>query len=484
MATVHFGRLLGPVGFSRTVAIKRLLPHYARDPEFVAMFLDEARLAARIRHPNVVPTLDVVASKGELFLVMEYVQGESLARLARDVQARSERIPPPIVAAILSGALQGLHAAHEARDESGRSLNIVHRDVSPQNLLVGIDGMVRVLDFGVAKAAGRVQTTQEGQVKGKFSYMAPEQLEGPVTRAADIFSAAVILWEALCGRRLYKGDTEAQILARVLKGAPQRPSEIAPELAPYDAVVLKGLAKKPDERHATAREMALDLEKCGRVASQAEVADWLEHNAGTTLRERAQTVAQIEQLDSASVRADILKEKIAEHLAAEHSGEAPSPWAKAPAADAPTASKVATISVSRADPERARSARARAVRIAALVGIGGAAALAAFLVAGRVGRVDEAPSQATRPASNAPAIPPAPVAEPAAPGADPLPAAASMTTAAPSSAASWPPTASARTSATAAPTAHRALSAPAASTRGASAPSARPSSPFEGLGGR
>jgi len=181
MATVHFGRLLGPVGFSRTVAIKRLHPQFAKDPEFVSMFLDEARLAARIRHPNVVPTLDVVATQGELFLVMDYVQGESLSRLIRAARERGHRIPPRIVSSILTGALHGLHAAHEAKNERGEPLNIVHRDISPQNVLVGSDGVPRVLDFGVAKAAGRVQTTREGQLKGKLAYMAPEQIGGQVT---------------------------------------------------------------------------------------------------------------------------------------------------------------------------------------------------------------------------------------------------------------------------------------------------------------
>src|SRR5437870_1182907 len=140
MATIHLGRLLGPVGFSRTVAIKRLHPQFAKDPEFVSMFLDEARLAARIRHPNVVPTLDVVATQGELFLVMEYVQGESLSRLGRVMRERKERILPRICASIMSGVLHGLHAAHEAHDERGEPLGIVHRDVSPHNVLVGGDG--------------------------------------------------------------------------------------------------------------------------------------------------------------------------------------------------------------------------------------------------------------------------------------------------------------------------------------------------------
>src|SRR5688572_18113877 len=174
MATVHLGRLLGSAGFARTVAIKRLHPALAKDEDFVTMLLDEARLASRIRHPHVVPTLDVIAENDEVLLVMEYVQGESLSRLMRAV--RPAPVPLPIAIAVGIQMLHGLHAAHEAKTEQGQNLHLVHRDVSPQNVLVGIDGIARVLDFGVAKAAHRAQTTREGQIKGKLSYMAPEQL--------------------------------------------------------------------------------------------------------------------------------------------------------------------------------------------------------------------------------------------------------------------------------------------------------------------
>src|ERR1019366_2190828 len=198
MATVHFGRLTGVAGFARSVAIKRLHPQYARDPDFVKMFLDEARLAARITHPNVVATLDVVSEGEDLLLVMDYVRGVSLSQLSRIMRARGERIPPLIVSGVIAGVLHGLHAAHEAKSETGQRLDIVHRDVSPQNCLVGTDGVARVLDFGVAKAAGRLQTTRDGQLKGKLSYMAPEQIHGAtVTRRTDIYAASVVLWETL-----------------------------------------------------------------------------------------------------------------------------------------------------------------------------------------------------------------------------------------------------------------------------------------------
>lgn len=297
MAIVHYGRLLGPAGFSRTVAIKRLFPQFARDPEFVTMFLDEARLAARIRHPNVVDTLDIVAAEGELFLVMDYVQGESLARLLRQSADANRFLPLPIVSAIVSGALHGLHAAHEATNELGEPLGLVHRDVSPQNVLVGSDGVPRVLDFGVAKALGRLHTTRDGQVKGKLAYMAPEQLKGePTTRRADLFAVGVVLWQALTGRRLFDGETEAIILAKLLEEPIVPPSRFAPHVRPeLDQIALRALARDPARRFTTAREMALALETAERPATASEVSAWVESVAATTLAERARQVADIER---------------------------------------------------------------------------------------------------------------------------------------------------------------------------------------------
>jgi serine/threonine-protein kinase len=296
MATVHLGRLSGAAGFSRTVAIKCLLPNLARDPEFVAMFLDEARLAARIRHPNVVPTLDVVAMEGEIFLVMEYVQGESLGKLRKAMDA-SRRLPSPrVVASVMSGVLHGLHAAHEAKSEQGESLNIVHRDVSPQNVLVGTDGIARVFDFGVAKAIGRVQTTREGQLKGKIAYMPPEQLRGGhVTRQTDVYAAAVVAWEMLTAQRLFAGESEGALVAAVLMQPVPLPSQVAPQVGlAFDRVIMRGLSRDPAQRYATAREMALDLERCAGIASPSEVGEWVEGLARDELAKRAALIAEIE----------------------------------------------------------------------------------------------------------------------------------------------------------------------------------------------
>ena len=314
MATVHFGRLSGPVGFSRTVAIKRLHPQYAKDPDFVTMFLDEARICGRIRHPNVVPTLDVVTTDGEIFIVMEYVPGEAFSKLLRAAQQHTAptnaAMPAKVAATILSSVLHGLHAAHITKDEHGRELGIVHRDVSPQNVLVGADGIARVLDFGVAKAAGRIQTTREGQVKGKIAYMPPEQLSGgAVTRQADVYAAAVVLWEALTGRRLFDGETEALVLVRAIEGRIEVPSTFNTSLdANIDAVVMKGLARNAEDRYATAREMALAVEQTIGLASPSEVGEWVERVAGKELDLRQARIAEIE---SASMRSPPSEVKIA-----------------------------------------------------------------------------------------------------------------------------------------------------------------------------
>lgn len=304
MATVRFGRLIGEVGFSRTVAIKCLHAHFAKDEEFAKMFLDEARLAARVRHPNVVPILDVVAREGELFLIMDYVQGESLSKLVRATRHRKSRIPLRVVASIMAGVLDGLHAAHEAKSEHGEPLGIVHRDVSPQNVIVGLDGVTRVLDFGVAKAAGRLQTTRDGQLKGKLAYMAPEQLKADyVDRRTDIYAASVVLWEALTGQRLFKADDEIGVFGLVLEGKIRPPSSLVPSIPKgYDDVTMRGLALDPNQRFPTAREMAVALERVAGVASPRDVGAWVEDLARDTLRKRAEKIAELESVSSLSIQ--------------------------------------------------------------------------------------------------------------------------------------------------------------------------------------
>jgi eukaryotic-like serine/threonine-protein kinase len=296
MATIHLGRLTGAVGFSRTVALKRLHPHLAEQPEFLRTMIDEARVAVRIHHPNVVQTLDVVEADGGLLVVMEYVRGESLYRLLHAVISAGHRVPIPIASAIALGALHGLHAAHEATDELGMPLGIVHRDVSPQNILVGVDGVARLIDFGVAKAVGRLQSTSQGVVKGKLAYMAPEQLAAQtVTPKADVYAMSIVLWEMLAARRLFVSDDEASLYRIVLDGASTPPSRYAPEVPPdLDALVMTGLAREPDDRFASAREMADVLVRVAPPAFSTEVADWVQSVAGEALAHRAALLAEIE----------------------------------------------------------------------------------------------------------------------------------------------------------------------------------------------
>lgn len=296
MATVHLGRLVGQVGFTRTVAVKRLHPQYAKDQEFVTMFVDEARLASRIQHPNVVSTLDVVKTHDELFLVMEYVQGEALSKLVRNAAKRGERIPPNIVLSVMSGMLHGLHAAHEAKSETREPLNIVHRDISPQNVLVGLDGVARVLDFGVAKAAMRSGATRDGQMKGKLSYMSPEQLNGKdIDRRSDIFAAGIVLWEALAGKRLFAGADAGEILGKVLASDIPTPKSVVPSLPDeVSEAVMRSLERDPDKRFQTARDFAVALEKVAALATAHTVGEWVRDYGGDELGKRLNLVTRVE----------------------------------------------------------------------------------------------------------------------------------------------------------------------------------------------
>jgi len=295
MATVHIARLMGREGFSRVVAAKRMHRHFLQDPEFSRMFLEEALLAARVRHPNVVPIVDVLSHENELILVMEYVHGESVLALMR-LAHENGGIPAAVAAAITVGTLHGLHAAHEAKNERGEPLDIVHRDVSPHNVLVGADGVPRVVDFGVAKAVHAKESTEPGVLKGKFSYMAPEVVRGAATtRQADVFSAAVVLWEMLAMRKLFAGASERERLLAIVNGNYPSPrtfnAKVPPELV---RIVMKGLMVDPKARYASALEMAIDLERHAELASQRVVGDWVSAMAAVELDRRAALLHDIE----------------------------------------------------------------------------------------------------------------------------------------------------------------------------------------------
>jgi serine/threonine-protein kinase len=268
MAKVYLGRVVGEGGFARLVALKVMHEHLAADPDFVSMFLDEARLAARIRHPNVVSTLDVQKTPEAIFLVMDYIDGPSLNDIRRSLTQEHEFLPIDICLGLTLDVLAGLHAAHELRDDLHGPLNLVHRDVSPHNILVGRDGVARLADFGVARAEARISSTSGSKLKGKVAYMSPEQIFGePVDRRSDLYATGLVLWEILCGRRLFNAENHGELIQKILsKDAPwahQVNEEVPIEIS---AICMQAIAREPSERFSSADEFAVALEGAARAA--------------------------------------------------------------------------------------------------------------------------------------------------------------------------------------------------------------------------
>ena len=258
MAEIFLAKRLGADGFERNVVIKRMLPHLSALPDFVEMFRDEARLAARLVHPNVVQIHELGFTEDCYYICMEYLPGEDFSTTVRTASYRGEYVPVPLVMRVLADAARGLHYAHDFTDESGKPLNIVHRDISPSNLYVTYEGQVKVLDFGIAKAESRLAQTRTGVVKGKYVYMAPEQARGgEVDRRADVFSLGVSLYEAVTHVRPFARDNDLAVLNALLDGDFQPPRALRPDLSPdLEAVILKAMAYEPAQRYATAGEFA------------------------------------------------------------------------------------------------------------------------------------------------------------------------------------------------------------------------------------
>lgn len=322
MASVHFGVVVGDLGFAKPVAIKRVHPTYGNTEQMLAHLRNEARVATRIRHPNVVPVLDVIAADEEIGIVLDYVHGEALGTLLtraaddafddthvddqadtfpdhpdRQGAGRRAEVPIGVAVAVTIDVLHGLHAAHTATDESGAPLSVVHRDVSPQNVLVGADGIARVLDFGIAKSESRAQLTRDGEVKGKLQYMSPEQLGGDATTASDVYSAGVVLWEMLAGEHPFTdAKSQSELLSRVLQGVKSPPSARRLEVpAALDAIVMRALAAVASKRYATAEEMARALEETGLVAPRSDVSAFVKRLAAKELEDRAAIARDLER---------------------------------------------------------------------------------------------------------------------------------------------------------------------------------------------
>jgi serine/threonine protein kinase len=333
MATVYLARFVGVAGFKRFVAIKRLHPHLAKEQDFIQMFLDEARLAARLHHPNVVPILEIGVQNEQYYLVMEYIEGDTVGHLMARAVNVNRKIPVPIVIRILLDALTGLHAAHELTDDDGSHLEIVHRDVSPQNILVGVDGVARITDFGVAKAQARLASaTQGGQLKGKLAYMSPEQVRGnmPVDRRADVFAAGIVLWELLTGQRLFKADGEAETLFKVVAAEVPPIRNFEPGVPPeVEVVVRRARAARADDRFGTAADFAEALEQAARtydlVATVRQTAAFVNEMIGLDISQQRDIVR------AWLGRSDVSRSGVGITL---DRSDAPTPMAGSPAAPA------------------------------------------------------------------------------------------------------------------------------------------------------
>jgi eukaryotic-like serine/threonine-protein kinase len=294
VATAIVARKVGAPGFEPLVVIKRVHRNLLENEEFSAMFRDEARLASSIRHANVASVIDVIETGSELCLVMEYFEALSLSAL---LAAAGPGRPPllKVTSRIVSDVLAGLDAAHEASDPGHGNLGIVHRDLSPHNIICDIAGVSRIIDFGIAKAKNRFTQTKDGVVKGKIAYMAPEQIEARVLdRRADIFAVGIVLHELLTGRSLFSGEDEFETIRHILHGEVRPPSAFVTTIPPaLDAVVTKALARSPSDRFATALAFQLALEKAMPPAPSRDVGVWVEAVGGATLGRRRTEILQL-----------------------------------------------------------------------------------------------------------------------------------------------------------------------------------------------
>ncbi|AUX47233.1 serine/threonine protein kinase [Sorangium cellulosum] len=297
MASVWAARTSGQL--PRLVAVKLLRAELSDDPDFEAMFLDEATLVSQIHHPNVAETIDVGEEDGVLYQVMELIDGEPLNLVLRESKARGG-VPLAVALRIVGEAALGLHAAHELRDRDGKLVGLVHRDVSPQNILVGYDGAVKIVDFGVAKAASNLQRTKVGQIKGKFAYMSPEQAGSePVDRRSDVFTLGIVFYQLLTGRHPFFADNEPAMVRRICDKAPVEPPRTLTPAIPEDVerIVLRALAKPRDERFASMAELRRAIEQAAtRLATADELAALMQKLLGPRGARRRAAIQEAMQI--------------------------------------------------------------------------------------------------------------------------------------------------------------------------------------------
>ncbi len=282
MAEVYLAKQAGAAGFEKLVCLKRILPHLARDKQFVDMFLNEARLAAQLDHPNIVQIFDLGEANGNYYIAMEFIDGPNLRSVAKRAGELGELLPIPEVVRIMAQGAAGLHYAHELTDPaSGQPLGLVHRDISPDNILVHKNGSAKVVDFGIAKAANSSGATRTGTLKGKVAYMPPEQLRGePLDRRVDVFALGVVMYELLAGKRPWDGNSEVALIGKIMTEDPQPLAELRPD-APPDllTVIERALSKDRDQRYESCQELQQDLEQVlvglGQSVTASRIADFV-----------------------------------------------------------------------------------------------------------------------------------------------------------------------------------------------------------------
>lgn len=307
MAAVYLGRIDGPGGFQKWVALKRIHPHLVEDQRFVHMFLDEARIAARIQHPHVAQVYDLYLQDKTYWIVMEYLHGESVRELMRRLAKKQKRLPTLLTARLCADAARGIHAAHELKGKSGRPLNLVHRDLTPHNLFLTFDGVTKVVDFGIAKAAERLASTRVGTLKGKIAYMSPEQVRGEdVDRRTDVFALGVVLWELLTQRRLFRAESDIETMERVQACVVPPPSAIIEECPDeLETVVLRALTKDKNHRYQNALELARALEafliRSGKVVDGSDLSAYLGDIFAQRVSERDAHLAWASEIDAQPV---------------------------------------------------------------------------------------------------------------------------------------------------------------------------------------
>ncbi|MGQ0505655.1 MAG: protein kinase domain-containing protein [Myxococcaceae bacterium] len=319
MAEVFLARTDGPGGFSKRLVLKRILPAYAEDPHFVELFLNEARLAAMLSHPNVVTVFDFGEENGSYFLAMEYVDGASVRELIRSLRRQHRTMPPVLAARMLIGFCEGLHYAHERRDESGQALHIVHRDVSPDNLLVTSAGVPKIVDFGIAKARNEGSPVTDGEMKGKYMYMPADLLRGGEgDRQVDVYALGVSLFEMVTGTRPYPVESEIALIQKILEGnapyAHERNLMVPLELS---EIIHKAMSPKKEERYATCREVQVALEEFLIWSGQRVTHEEIAHFVMQVMQERTPPRGA----GATALGAPSLPDRFAESLLTE-----PSPW--------------------------------------------------------------------------------------------------------------------------------------------------------------